>query len=145
KYPMILKPANVVLYNHVPFEGKKKIYKIASEDELKETIALLKNSPYQDKMILQEFIPGNDSYLFDSVVYVDRMGRVNVISFVEIGIQERTKSMVGNAAALINGLNTFDGDVLEAKKAIITFMEKLGMNGFFEVDMKYDERDQKFK
>lgn len=145
KYPMILKPANVVLYNHVPFEGKKKIYKIASEEELKETIALLKNSPYQDKMILQEFIPGNDSYLFDSVVYVDRMGKVKVISFAQIGIQERTKSMVGNAAALINGLNTFDGDVLEAKKAIITFMEKLGMNGFFEVDMKYDERDQKFK
>lgn len=74
KYPMILKPANVVLYNHVPFEGKKKIYKIASEEELKETIALLKNSPYQDKMILQEFIPGNDSIylivLFMLIVWV---------------------------------------------------------------------------
>ena len=27
-YPMIVKPANVISYNHIQFEGKKKIYKI---------------------------------------------------------------------------------------------------------------------
>lgn len=145
QYPVILKPANVIQYNHLNFEGKKKIYKIFSESELKETLNNIKNSGYSDRMILQEFIPGNDSYLFDSVVYVDTLGKVKVISFAQIGIQERKKSMVGNAAALINGLNTFDGNVEEAKTNIIKFMEKLGMNGFFEVDMKYDVRDKKFK
>ena len=145
KYPIILKPANVIMYNHLSFEGKKKIYKISSEDELKETLELLKKSGYKDRMILQEFIPGNDSYLFDSVVYVDSKGKVKVISFAQIGIQERKKSMVGNAAALINGYNSFDGDVTKAKKNIISFMEKLGMNGFFEIDMKYDSRDKEFK
>lgn len=145
QYPVILKPANVIQYNHLNFEGKKKIYKIFSESELKETLNNIKNSGYSDRMILQEFIPGNDSYLFDSVVYVDTLGKVKVISFAQIGIQERKKSMVGNAAALINGLNTFDGNVEEAKTNIIKFMEQLGMNGFFEVDMKYDVRDKKFK
>lgn len=145
KYPVILKPANVVLYNHLDFAGKKKIYKIVSEEELKETLHTIKESGYNDRMILQEFIPGNDSYLFDSVVYVDTKGKVKVISFAQIGIQERKKSMIGNAAALINGLNTFDGDVEKAKKNIIEFMEQLGMNGFFEIDMKYDARDKKFK
>ena len=144
-YPVILKPANVVQYNHIEFEGKKKIYKIFSEKELQETISIIKKSGYNDRMILQEFIPGNDSYLFDSVVYVDTNGKVKVISFAQIGIQERKKSMVGNAAALINGLNTFDGNVEETKSNIIKFMEKLGMNGFFEIDMKYDDRDKKFK
>ena len=144
-YPVILKPANVVQYNHIEFEGKKKIYKIFSEKELQETINIIKKSGYNDRMILQEFIPGNDSYLFDSVVYVDTNGKVKVISFAQIGIQERKKSMVGNAAALINGLNTFDGNVEETKSNIIKFMEKLGMNGFFEIDMKYDDRDKKFK
>lgn len=96
-------------------------------------------------MILQEFIPGDDSYLFDSVVYVDRLGKVKIISFAQIGIQERSKSMVGNAAALINGFNTFDGDSETMKEQIIKFSETLGMNGFFEFDMKYDEKSKTFK
>lgn len=144
-FPMVLKPANVVSYNHLSFEGKNKIYKIESEEELSKTIALIKNAGYKDVLILQEFIPGDDSYLFDSVVYVDRLGRVKVISFAQIGIQERSKSMVGNAAALINGFNTFDGNTDAMKEKIIQFSETLGMNGFFEFDMKYDERSKTFK
>ncbi len=145
-YPIIVKPANVVLYNHVSFEGKNKIYKVKSEEELKEILEKIRNSKYHDRMILQEFIPGDDSYLFDSVVYVDRFGKVKIISFAQIGIQERTKSMVGNAAALINGLNTFDGNVEEMKENIKKFMEeKIKMNGFYEFDMKYDQRTKTFK
>lgn len=145
QYPMVLKPANVVSYNHLSFEGKNKIYKIESEEELTKTIALIKNAGYKDILILQEFIPGDDSYLFDSVVYVDRLGKVKVISFAQIGIQERSKSMVGNAAALINGFNSFDGDTNAMKENIIQFSETLGMNGFFEFDLKYDERSKTFK
>ncbi len=144
-YPMIVKPANVISYNHIQFEGKKKIYKIKSQKELEKTIALIKKSGYKDRLILQEFISGDDSHLFDCVVYVDRNLKVKVISFAQIGIQERTKSMVGNAAALINSLNTFDGDSETSKKNIIKFMENLGMNGFFEIDMKYDEKTKEFK
>lgn len=145
EYPCVLKPANVVAYNHLSFVGKNKIYLLHDDSELKNTIQLIKESGYQDRLILQEFVPGDDSYLFDSVVYVDRKGKVKVISFAQIGLQERTKSMVGNAAALINGLNTYDGDVEQQKQNIITFMEKLGMNGFFEFDMKYDARNKVFK
>ena len=144
-YPIIVKPANVVEYNHLAFDGKNKIYKVESEEELLEIISKIQNAGYKDRLILQEFIPGDDSYLYDSVVYVDRKGKVKVISFAEIGIQERSKSMVGNAAALINGLNIHNGPVEEMKKNIITFMENLGMNGFFEFDMKYDERTNTFK
>jgi len=144
-FPMIVKPANVVMYNHLSFEGKKKIYKIDTEQELKEVIHTITESGYKDRLILQEYIPGDDSYLFDSVVYVDTKGKVKVISFAEIGIQERTKSMVGNAAALINGFNAFDGNVEQMKKDIITFMETLQMNGFFEFDLKYDARSKTFK
>ena len=144
-YPMILKPANVVEYNHLEFAGKHKIFKLNSEEELKRTIELIKKAGYKDRLILQEFIPGDDSHLFDSVVYVDKKGKVKVISFAQIGIQERSKSMVGNAAALINGFNTFGIDPEPMKEKIITFMETLGMNGFYEFDMKYDEKTKTFK
>ena len=144
-YPMILKPADVVSYNHLSFPGKNKIYKIESEEELLKTIHLIKSAGYKEKLILQEYIDGDDSYLFDSVVYVSKDGKVKVISFAQIGLQERSKTMVGNAAFLINGFNTFNVDTTKMKEDIITFMETLGMNGFFEFDMKYDQKSNTFK
>lgn len=144
-YPVVLKPANVVEYNHLKFEGKNKIYKLNSEKEVKETLTVIKNGGYKDKMILQEFIPGDDSNLFDAVVYVNTKGKVEFISFAQIGLQERTKSMVGNAAVLINGMNTTTGNVEEMARNIRVFMENIGYAGFAEVDMKYDIRDNTFK
>lgn len=145
KYPIVLKPANVVEYNHLKFEDKHKIYKLNSEEEVEKTIHQIKDAGYKDRLILQEFVPGDDSFLFDSVVYVDRKGKCKVISFAQIGLQERSKTMVGNAATLINGLNTFNGDAESMKKSILAFMEKLGMNGFYEFDMKYDLKEKQFK
>ena len=144
-YPCILKCANVVEYNHIKFNGKNKIYKIETEEELKKTIALIKESGYKDKLILQEFIPGDDSYLFDAVVYVKTKGKVEFVSFAQIGLQEHTKSMIGNAAVLINGFNTTKGDILKMSEDIRSFMEKIHYTGFAEVDMKYDSRDNCFK
>lgn len=144
-YPIVLKPANVVLYNHLKFEGKNKIYKLNNETEVIEVLESIKSSGYTDKLILQEFIPGDDSNLFDSVVYVNTKGHVEFISFAQIGLQERTKSMVGNAAVLMNGFNTTKGDVDNQVENIKKFMENIGYTGFAEVDMKYDCRDNTFK
>lgn len=144
-YPLVVKPANVVMYNHMQFEGKNKIYKVENEDELKQVLARISAGGYQDKLILQEFIPGDDSYLFDAVVYVNQHGKVEFMSFAQIGLQEKTHSMVGNAAVLINGFNTTQGNVNKMSKNIKQFMERIGYRGFAEVDMKYDERDNTFK
>lgn len=146
-FPLVIKPANVVKYNHVTFKDKHKIYKVNNIDEEKEIINNIKNSDYDDKLIIQEFIEGDDSYLHDAVCYVDSKGIVKVLSFAEIGLQERTKSMVGNAACLINGYSSVANkkSINDMKKNIIKFMESLKMNGFYEFDMKYDKKDKKFK
>lgn len=144
-FPLVIKPANVVKYNHVYFEGKNKIYKVNNKEELKKIIYNIKNSNYDDKLIIQEFIPGDDSYLFDSVIYINKNGKCQLVSFAQIGMQERTKSMVGNAAVLINGLNTYDGNSKKQIKNIMKFMEKINYRGFAEIDMKYDYRDKTFK
>ena len=145
EYPLVIKPADVVEYNHTNFEGKNKIYKIENFKELENTINMIKNSEYKDRLIIQEFIPGDDSYLYDSVVYLDKNSKCRVISFAQIGLQERTRSMVGNAAVLINGFSTFNGDSDKQIKDIVQFMESIGYKGFAEIDMKYDARDNKFK
>lgn len=144
-YPIVIKPANVVMYNHLKFEGKNKIYRVNSEKETKEILKIVSKAGYKDKMILQEFIPGDDSNLFDAVLYVNTKGKVEFVSFAQIGLQERTKSMVGNAAVLINGFNTTNGDTLKMANTIKDFMEQINYRGFAEVDMKYDIRDNTFK
>lgn len=145
EFPVILKPADVVSYGHIDFEGKNKIYKIETEVELHDIVNKIKQSGYQGTLIIQEYIPGDDSYLFDSVVYADKKGKVKLISFAQIGLQEHTKHMVGNAAVLINGYNAYDGNVTEMVEDIKKFMEKIKYQGFAEFDLKYDARDKKFK
>lgn len=145
EFPIVVKPANVVEYNHLTFEGKNKIYKINNQVELENTIHKIVSSGYKDKLIIQEYIPGDDSSLFDAVVYVDRNGKVKILSFAQIGLQERTKTMVGNAAVLINGFNTTEGNVNEMQKNITKFMESIAYHGFAEFDLKYDKRTNTFK
>ena len=143
-YPVIVKPSNVIEYNHINFEGKNKIYKVNSQEELENTVNKIIKHGYKDTLILQEFIPGDDSYLFDSVVYCGKDKKVKFISFAQIGLQEHSKTMVGNAAVLINGFNQY-GDNSEMINTIKTFMEDIGYQGFAEFDMKYDYRDNKYK
>ncbi len=143
-YPVILKPSNVIMYNHLSFTGKNKIYQIYSEEELLRTINLIKENGYTDYLIIQDFIPGDDSYLFDAVAYVTPNHEVKLLSLAQIGLQEHSKNMVGNAAILINGYNQF-GQTEEIEKQMKTFLEKIKYQGFCEFDLKYDYRDKTFK
>lgn len=143
-YPVIIKPSNVIEYNHISFEGKNKIYKVDTKEQLIDVVNKIATNGYKDTLILQEFIPGDDSYLFDSVVYCGKDKKVKFISFAQIGLQEHSRTMVGNAAVLINGFNQY-GDNSKMIETIKTFMENIGYQGFAEFDMKYDYRDKKYK
>ena len=145
RYPLIIKPADVVSYNHLDFLGKCKIYKINNKQELNKTITILKKSGYEKDLIIQEYIPGDDSHLFDSVVYVSQNHQVEFISFAQIGLQEHNQNLVGNAAVLINGYNSFKIDNKSAIKKVVKFLEEINYQGFAEIDWKYDARDKTFK
>ena len=142
-YPIIVKAANVVAYRKLSFDGQNKIYKVKDEDELKETINIIKCGGYLDTLIIQEYIPGDDSTLFDSVVYADTNGKVKRVTLAQIGLQEHKKDLVGNAAILINGYNEFDDkNIVERIKKL---SEKIGITGFAEFDLKYDKRVNDYK
>lgn len=143
-FPVILKPANVIKFKHMSFKGKKKIYYLNNEEEVKDVIKCFKDGGYDDLLIIQEYIPGDDSNLFDSVVYVDHNHQVKLISFAQIGLQEHAPSMIGNATVLINGYSQVNGVNKQITK-IKKFMSSIKYQGFAEIDMKYDKRDKKFK
>ncbi len=144
QFPIIVKPANVIKFKHMNFYGKKKIYRLNSIEELTEVIGYFRDGGYDDILIIQEYIPGDDSHLFDAVVYCDKNAKVKLVSFAQIGLQEHGQSMIGNAAVLINGYSQYEG-VDEMIEKIKQFMETIHYQGFAEFDMKYDAREKKYK
>jgi D-aspartate ligase len=57
---MILKPGNSISYLDVHFEGQKKAFTIASNEEMKLMLHRCYEAGYPDEMIIQDFIPGGD-------------------------------------------------------------------------------------
>lgn len=143
-FPVIVKASNVIKFKHLEFYGKKKIYRLNNLEELNKVIAYFKKGGYDDILIIQEYIAGDDSHLFDAVVYVDKNKKVKLISFAQIGLQEHVSRMIGNAAVLINGYSQYPG-VSQMIDNIKVFMESIEYQGFAEFDMKYDERTKQFK
>jgi D-aspartate ligase len=143
-FPIIVKASNVIKFKHIEFTGKKKIYKLETMAELNKVIEYFKKGGYDDILIIQEYIPGDDSHLFDAVVYADKNKKVKLVSFAQIGLQEHAPRMIGNAAVLINGYSEYPG-VEEQIENIKNFMESIGYQGFAEFDMKYDARCNKYK
>ncbi|RKJ35617.1 ATP-grasp domain-containing protein, partial [Butyricicoccus sp. 1XD8-22] len=63
EYPIILKASNSVAYWACSFPGKKKVFVAHDEEEKSAILKAIYSSTYQDTMIVQEFIPGDDSYM----------------------------------------------------------------------------------
>ena len=144
RYPIIIKASNVIEYHIHDFDGQAKVYKLNTLLEVEDTIKMIKDSGYSDKLIIQEYIPGGDDKLFDSVFYVSSKGNVELQSFGQIGLQEHTKTGIGNLTVLINGYNQFGG-TKEIQEKLKRFLESIKFNGACEFDLKYDIRDKKFK
>lgn len=143
-YPVILKPSNTVKYFSNIILGLPKIFKPKSYEELLDNIKMIEETDYQDSLIIQEFIPGDDSALFDSVFYLNKNSKAQFASFAQIGLQEHHKNAIGNATVMINGYNehgSSDQIILELKE----FLEKINFKGLCEVDLKYDCRDNTYK
>lgn len=143
KYPIILKPGDGILYYEHKFKNQAKVYKLNTLEEVKETIKIIEDSGYNGNLILQEFINGDDSNLFDSILYVSKSGKIWVQSFAQIGLQEHSSTGIGNCTLLINGYNQYkDNNII---KTIANFLKSINYTGIAEFDLKYDNKLNKFK
>lgn len=138
-YPLILKPSNVIMYLDLKFQGKEKVYKAETEEEANRIINLLHEAGYHDEVIIQEFIPGEDSLMWDGVVYADQNKNVQLVALGQVVLQEHTPTAIGNYTAI---LARFDKDLMRKMQ---DFIEYIGYTGFANFDLKYDVRDGKYK
>ena len=144
KFPLVLKPGNTVTYHELHFKGQAKVFIIKDSEILINAIEMIKRAGYKDKLIIQEFIPGDDTTLFDCDMYISTDKRVRLATFSQVVLQEPTISGIGNCTALINGYNEY-GNTEEIVKKLVKFAENIGVQGIVEFDLKYDKRDNKFK
>ena len=138
-FPVIAKPASSAEYHYAEFKGKKKVFKFNSMEELKGMLSELEKSSYGYKFLVQDFIPGDDNYMHILTCYCDRNSKVRFMSFGHTILEDHGDAAIGNPVAIIN---TVDRDVMDKS---IKFLEETGYTGFANFDIKYDERDGKYK
>lgn len=138
-FPVIIKPSDGVEYYHHSFEGQEKVYRCEDDVSAQDVIQRIKKSGYPGQLILQEYIPGDDSYLWESNSYTNTEGQTQFVSLAQIALQEPEPTAVGNYTALITRYNK------EVMDKIVDFVQRNNYTGFINVDMKWDEKSQQLK
>lgn len=139
QYPIIIKASNSVAYWACSFPGKKKVFIAHDEDEKQAILQAIYASTYKDTLVIQEFIPGDDSYMRVLNAYVNEQGKVKLMCLGNPILEEHSPEGIGSYAAIIT---TYDKALMDQIKF---FLEDIGYTGFANFDMKYDERDGKYK
>lgn len=138
-YPVIIKPSNGVEYYKNEFEGQQKVYKLYSLEEVRKVIDKITESGYRNNLIIQDFIPGDDTYMWDSVVYMNSRGKAELVTLGQVVLQEHTVTAIGNYTSIITRYNE------ELMNKLKNFLEDINYTGFANFDIKYDKRDGKYK
>ncbi|UJP39158.1 carboxylate--amine ligase [Cellulomonas palmilytica] len=139
EYPLIAKAASSADYQEVEFEGKKKVFEIATPDELSTLWRSLRAAGYRGRFVVQELVPGDDTQMRSVTAYVDQRGQVTLLCSAHVLLEEHTPSGLGNPAAMI----TYRDDAMleQARR----FLTATGYVGFANFDVKVDPRTGKFR
>lgn len=137
--PYVLKPANQVMYYAHKFEGQKKVFILDTEEELAVALSKTYEAGYTDHMIIQEFVPGDDTYMRVLTSYSDKNASVRMMCLGHVLLEEHTPYGIGNHAVIITEDNP---ELYQKFKALL---EDIGYTGFSNFDIKYDSRDGKYK
>lgn len=138
-YPVIVKASDSISFFQNPFEGMNKVYVAHSEEEFNQIISDVYSHGYEKSMIVQDFIPGEDDHMRVLTCYSDQNAKVKMMCLGHVLLEEHTPKGIGNHAAIIT---EYEEELMEKYK---TFLEKIGYVGFSNFDIKYDDRDGKFK
>lgn len=137
--PFIVKPSNGIAYWEHPFPRQKKVFKCDTREELNSVLALIYEAGYEDSIIIQDFIPGDDTFMRVLTNYSDRKGKVKMMCLGHVLLEEHTPHGIGNHAVIITEREA------SIEKNFKKLLEDIGYIGFSNFDIKYDQRDNEYK
>jgi D-aspartate ligase len=138
-YPVILKSSESIHYWDYPFLEQEKVFTIDNREELNEMITKIREAGYPEPLIIQDMIPGNDEYMYVLTSYSNQQGKVTMMCLGHVLLEEHTPLGKGNHAVIVTDYNK---ELMEQAR---TFLESIDYVGFSNFDIKYDQRDGKYK
>ena len=114
--PFVVKPAESDTYWKHPFPTQKKAYILQTREEVDTVIDQIYGAGYEDALILQDFIPGDDSFMRVVTNYSGADGKVRRMGVENVSVRMDIKN--GDYVDIINGpLDGFSGIVEEVDAA----------------------------
>lgn len=139
-FPIIIKPTDSMKFHAIDYPGKEKVYICKDQAAYKDIIQDMKANGYDADIVLQEYIPGDDSLVGVATVYSShRTGEVKLVSFGQTLLEDHTPSAIGNHLVILTRQE--DQIVRDVKKLV----QATGWTGFSNFDVKFDTRDQTYK
>lgn len=137
EFPVVAKASNGGDYDHLEFEGKRKIWFIESADELESLWATLIDAGFTGQFLVQELIPGDNTQMRSITAYVDSFGQVTVIGSARVLLEDHAPTMIGNPVAMIT--EEFPELWEKAERLLV----ESGYRGFANFDVKIDPRNSR--
>ena len=140
EYPIIAKNSDKNTWHYAEFPGKKKIFRIKSEEELRDILNRVYNSSYEDTFCLQKMVPGEDFNMRVLTCYVNKNHDVVFSCLGQPILEEKTPGAIGNYVSIIT--RPMDKQILDDAKK---FLKDVKYVGYANFDIKYDSTDKKYK
>lgn len=133
-YPLIAKPSSTAEYHQAEFAGKKKVFVLDGPEDLAALWATLREAGYLAPVVIQEFVPGDDTCSRVVTVYVDTHGVMTVACVSQVLLEEHAPTALGNVAAA----TAVDEPALV--ESVRTLLARADYRGFATVDVKVHPR-----
>lgn len=133
-FPVVAKPSNSADWHYVSFPGKAKIHHVGNRADLDELIGHLVDADYPSALLVQEFIPGDETQMRSLTAYRDTTGTVTLLATGRVLLEEHTPGTLGIPAAIL--VEPYD----DAMDAATRFLDATGYVGFANFDYKLDPR-----
>lgn len=138
-FPVVLKPADSASYWNCSYEGKKKVFFLSDEAEFSDVVRRLKVSDYNEAVLVQPFIGGDDSAMRVVNAYVGQDGDIRLFCVGQVLLEEHTPEGIGSYAAI---LPTEEPALYDLLAPVI---RTLGYRGFLNIDVKVDPKDGTYR
>ena len=138
-YPLIAKPSNSAQFQDATIARKRKIYEIESAGELAQVWCDIRESDYNNLLVLQDFIPGDDDAIRTLTTFSTFGGQLRAVSGGVVCLQDHDPTALGNPLCI---MGEKEPAIVEAAER---FLAHVGYRGFANFDIKYDCRDGSFR
>jgi D-aspartate ligase len=134
-FPIVVKSATSIHHEHLVYPGKKKVDFFHTQDELDDLWRRLREAGFRDRYIVQELIPGDDTWMWSVTAYRDRLGTVTMMCCAHVLLEEHTPMALGNPCAMVT---TPWAELTDNARRLL---EAVDYRGFANFDVKVDPRD----